>query len=358
MKTQNKFKALGLMSGTSLDGLDLACVELTFKNPHWSFEILAAETIKYSLPWQKKLSTAHLLPSAHLLALDADYGRYLGQCCTSFISKNKLKSIGLIASHGHTIFHQPNRGFTFQLGNGNALHALTGIPVVCDFRSLDVASGGQGAPLVPVGDKILFAAYDICLNLGGIANLSFERKEKRVAYDICFANMGLNYLSQKFGRPFDRNGEMAKSGKINKELLSQLNSIYSRMHSKRPSLGREGFEEKIQPLLSREHIPVSDRLRTFCESIANEIKLSIPPEKSMKLLATGGGAHNKFLIELLQEKLRNCADVVVPEKKIVDFKEAIVFALLGVLRLRGEINCLKSVTGATHDSCAGVLVGI
>jgi anhydro-N-acetylmuramic acid kinase len=273
------------------------------------------------------------------------------------MAERKLKKIDLISSHGHTIFHQPQNKFTFQLGDGNALHASTNLPVAFDFRSLDVTLGGQGAPLVPIGDQLLFHNYDACLNLGGIANVSMQVKKQRIAYDICYCNMALNLLSSKTGKEFDENGKLASLGTLNKKLLSDLTKVYSAIRSKRPSLAREGFEREILSLIENDSVSLSDRLRTVCESVANEIALAIPvSKKKLKLLATGGGAHNHFLIKLIQEKLSAKAEVVVPNKTIVDFKEALIFAFLGVLKLRGEINVLKSVTGASRDSSSGILV--
>ena len=238
------------------------------------------------------------------------------------------------------------------------MHASIGLPVAFDFRSLDVALGGQGAPLVPIGDKFLFSDYDICLNLGGIANLSMEWNGKRTAFDICFCNMVLNYLSSKAGRDFDKNGTMASKGAINQPLLNSFEKIYLTNRKKNPSLGREGFEKEFQVLLDNESIPLADRLRTACESIASEIVKSIPVStKEAKLLATGGGALNSFLIDLITSKLSSKTKVIMPSETIIHFKEALVFAFLGVLRLRGKMNVLQSVTGASHDSCSGVLIG-
>lgn len=359
MKAQSKYRVIGLMSGTSLDGLDLALVELSLKQSLWNFKILTAKTKKYSNTWCNRLSAAHELPAAQLLALDVEYGKYLGDCCNKFMKLHDIKRVDLIASHGHTIFHQPNQGITFQLGNGNALFATTKTPVVCDFRSLDITQGGEGAPLVPVGDRLLFHQYEVCLNLGGIANLSFEEKKIRRAFDVCFVNMGLNFLAQKAGKPYDKNGELAKQGKVNGQLLASLDKVYASLSSKRPSLARERFETTIQPLLDDEEIALPDRLRTFSESIANEIQSAVPQNAPLlNMLVTGGGALNKFLISRIQEKSGLNVKVIIPERQIIEFKEALVFALLGVLRMRGEVNCLKSVTGARCDSVSGVLVGV
>jgi anhydro-N-acetylmuramic acid kinase len=359
MEKKNKYQVIGLMSGTSLDGLDIAHCELICEKGKWRFNIHSAITLRYTSYWKKKLSTAHLLSSEDLLALHAEYGTYLGRCTRQFVATQKIKKIDFISSHGHTIFHQPDRKFTFQLGDGNALHAAAGLPVVFDLRSLDVTCGGQGAPLVPIGDRYLFHQYHICLNLGGISNLSMEIKNQRKAFDICFVNMGLNYLAAEAGKEYDKDGVLASKGKVNTQLLSQLNKAYQTFRKKRPSLGREGFEKTIQPLLNNKRIPLPDRLRTFSESIAEEIAATIPAPNGapLKLLATGGGALNSFVIQLLREKLKNKAEVIVPERKIIEFKEALVFALLGTLRVRNEVNALKSVTGASKDSSTGVTIG-
>ena len=358
MEIKKKYRVIGLMSGTSLDGLDLAFCKLVHKKKGWKFELLESTTIKYTEAWKKKLSTAQTLSGEQLMTLHAEYGKYLGESCARFIQSKKIKKADLIASHGHTIFHQPQSGFTFQLGDGNAIHAVTGLPVAFDFRSLDVQLGGQGAPLVPIGDRYLFHDYDLCLNVGGIANLSMEIKDERKAFDICFVNMGLNHLAVKAKKEFDKDGAIALKGKVNDTLLQKLKKIYTPLKKKRPSLAREGFEQMIQPLLDDKKISLEDRMRTFCESIAIEIEEAIPvSQKSLKILATGGGALNSFFIQLLSEKLKHKGEVIIPDRKTIEFKEALVFALLGVLRARNEINALKSVTGAKHDSSSGILVG-
>ena len=346
------------MSGTSLDGVDIAYCTFSFKK-RWSFTIEKAETIRYSAEWFKKLKEAHALPASQLFELDHAYGKFLGALCKSFMKKHKIKTVDFISSHGHTIFHQPEKGFTLQIGNGNDLHTVTGLPVIYDFRSLDVANDGQGAPLVPIGDKLLFSDYDVCLNLGGIANLSYDLKKQRVAFDVCYVNMGLNYLAGKIGKKFDENGEVASSGELNQDLLSKLNAIYQTMKQKRPALAREFFEQKVQPLLDQEKISVADRLRTFIESIGVQLaEVILKSGKNRTVLCTGGGTLNSFLMYRLVEHCGDDATLVIPEKEIIDFKEAIVFAFLGVLRTRNEINCLKSVTGATQDSSAGLMIGI
>ncbi len=357
MAKPKTYRILGLMSGTSLDGLDLALVEFT-GGKRWHFNMIASSTHAYTNSWGKKLASAHTLTGADLLALHVTYGTYLGKQCQVFLRKNRIRTIDAIASHGHTIFHQPDRGFTFQLGDGKAMHAATGLKVISDFRSLDVLLGGEGAPLVPVGDRLLFPQYEVCLNLGGIANLSMEIRGERKAFDVCFCNMALNYLMKEIGKSFDRDGTAASRGEIDNSLLKSLSKAYRAIRKQRKSIGREFFEEAMEPLLENRNLPLANRLRTVVESVAIEIANALPVSKSsLTILTTGGGALNRFLVAVLQEKLNGKAVVVLPEREIIEFKEALIFAFLGMLRLRGEVNVLKSVTRARRDSCSGVVTG-
>lgn len=357
MDSNNNFKVIGLMSGTSLDGLDIAYCHFTKNRGRWSFALKKATTIKYSSAWMKKLSTAQNLTGEQLIEFDSEYGRFLGNACNEFIRRNKLK-VDFIASHGHTIFHQPQKRFTYQIGNGNSLYAACGVPVVFDFRSLDVMRGGEGAPLVPAGDKFLFGDYDVCLNLGGIANLSRDVKGKRVAFDICFANMGLNYLMSKLGKEFDKGGSLSSEGEVDQQMLKKLDAFYLGLRKKRPSLGREMFEESIQPMLDDPTLDLKDKLRTITLSAAKEIAYSISSQKKRcNVLCTGGGAFNSFFISQLLDQCSDNITLIIPDSDVIKFKEAIVFGFLGVLRLKGQMNCLKSVTGASKDSCSGSLVG-
>lgn len=346
------------MSGTSLDGLDIAYCHFSKLKTGWKYKIKTAMTAKYPVSWIRKLSSAQNLTGEELVALDMEYGKFLGKACEEFIGQHKIK-VDFIASHGHTVFHQPAKGFTYQLGNGNALHAMCGIPVIYDFRSLDVQLGGEGAPLVPVGDKLLFGEYDVCLNLGGIANLSMDVKGQRIAYDVCFINMGLNYLTAKIGKPFDDGGQIASMGVVNTAMLKKLSRVYGSLRNKRPSLGREIFEQRIQPILDQTNILIQDKLRTFVASAAIEISSAIISEKkNAKVLCTGGGTFNSFFVSCLLEHCGDNAALIIPEEDVVKFKEALVFSFLGVLRIQRQANCLKSVTGATRDSSGGVLVGL
>ncbi len=345
---KNSYRVIGQMSGTSLDGLDLVAVEFDFSDDKWEYRIIDTQTFSYSADWEKKLRTAHLLPAAELLQLHNDYGKLLADHVNQFM-KNFYPD--LIASHGHTIFHQPENGFTFQLGNGAVITAGTGITTVADFRQPDVSLGGQGAPLVPAGDRMLFGEYDFCLNIGGFANISFEKNRKRIAFDICPANIILNHFAAKQGLPFDKDGQLGRTGNIIPELFEKLNSLDFYKKEPPKSLGREWVESEFRPIIDGFPGSDSDKLRTVYEHFA--IQLAKATNKPGKMLVTGGGAFNKFLIERLKEL--SVANIVIPDSETTNFKEALIFAFLGVLRIRNEINCLSSVTGAKQDHSTGVI---
>lgn len=344
------------MSGTSLDGLDIAFCEFEKEEAEWKYSVAQSTVIPYSAPMREKLAKAHKLGALDFMDLDAELGRYMGKAARKFVEKNKLTP-DFIASHGHTIFHQPSRGFTTQIGNGNAIYAESGLPVICDFRSVDVALGGQGAPLVPIGDRMLFGEHDICLNLGGIANVSADIEGERKAFDICFCNMPLNFLMGSIGKEYDKGGEMASSGDVDEPLLRGLHDLHKSWRKKRPSLGREMFETSIVPLLKSRRIPLQNKLATCIESTATEIIGAANQMKGGSMLCTGGGAFNSFLMSRILEHAADKVSIIIPEDSIVKFKEALVFAFLGVLRKRGEVNCLRSVTGASRDNCSGVVIG-
>ncbi len=340
--------AIGMMSGSSLDGLDLALVRFQEENGKYRFQILEAETLPYPEQWKTQLAEAFHKRPEDLVQLDKDYGKYLGEQVLAFAKKHNATP-DFVASHGHTIFHRPEEHYTLQIGDGLELAKACGFTVINDFRSEDVSKGGQGAPLVPIGDKLLFSDYEICLNIGGIANLSYDEDGKRIAYDLCIANQALNYLANMNGLDYDRDGELARSGEVDITLLKQLNRhpFYGQFPPK--SLGREFFEANQKALLQGLSVP--DMLATFVEHIALQIALPISFLPKGKILCTGGGAKNKFLIERLQARTKH--EVVVPEKQIIDYKEALVFAFLGLLRMEGKTNVLASVTGAESDSCSG-----
>lgn len=344
----NKIKVIGVMSGTSLDGLDLLAVEFN-KNNSWQFSIKTGATISYSEKWLRLLNSAQSFSALEITKLNIDYGRFIGEQVNAFARKNSF-SADLISSHGHTVFHQPENGFTLQIGSGEQIAALTQTTTVCDFRTLDVALGGQGAPLVPVGDELLFPDYDYCLNLGGFSNISFRKKNKRLAFDICPVNIVLNQLAQKQNRAFDKNGELGKSGQVFNPLLNELNELGFYKQDAPKSLGREWVEQVFLPVLDNYSIAETDKIRTVYEHIAIQIS---KVGKTGKMLITGGGAFNGFLIERIKQHSK--VQIEIPEKQLVEFKEALIFAFLGVLKISGQINTLASVTGASRDSSSGVV---
>ena len=347
----NKTNIIGLMSGSSLDGIDLVDVDF-WHDGKWHFEIVAKDNYDYNDDWKQRLSDAFYYDHNQLKDIDYQYGAFLGKVTKRFIDKYNLHP-EIVASHGHTIFHRPQEHYTLQIGDGQALANECGITVINDFRTEDVLKGGQGAPLVPIGDKLLFADYPICLNIGGIANVSYDVEGQRIAYDICIANQVLNYLSNRLSLPYDKDGHIARDGNIDNQLLTTLNShpFYTEKYPK--SLGREFFEENIKPLLEKRD-DIADMMATFVEHIAMQIAKSIDSQLISQLLITGGGAKNKYLVERIQAHTKH--QVVVPADDIIDYKEALVFAFLGLLRSRNEINVLKSVTGAKSDSSSGKII--
>jgi anhydro-N-acetylmuramic acid kinase len=348
MKT---YKVIGLMSGTSLDGLDMVYCHFTF-NKNWQYEILEYTTLEYSKKWKEKLAGAPALNGNELILLHKQFGKFVGQSVNQFIQEHRLQ-VDFIASHGHTVFHQPDKKLTLQIGDGHEIAVNSGVTTICDFRSLDIALDGQGAPLVPIGDQLLFSDYDYCLNLGGFANISFEENNTRFAYDICPANIILNHLTRKTGHDYDKNGALGLLGKTSTELLQKLNAIeyYNKPYPK--TLGREWLETEVIPILNESELSVHDKLRTLYEHMAIQISQSIS-KKGSKVLITGGGAYNKLLVNLIKQK--TSSEVVIPDQNLIDYKEALIFALLGVLKMEGNVNCMASVTGASHDSSAGVII--
>jgi len=348
-----KYKVIGIMSGTSLDGLDIAYCEFV-KDKKWEYKIMNAETIKYNKEWKEKLSDAFKQKKSELKRIENEYGKFIGNETLKFIKRKKINP-DIIASHGHTIFHQPKKKITLQIGEGEVIASVCKLPVVCDFRSGDVALGGQGAPLVPIVDKLLFPKYDFCLNLGGIVNVSFDNlKVERIAFDICPVNIVLNCLANKLGKEFDKGGRMAAKGNVHEILLGKLNAIFFYKINPPKSLGREWVEENFMPILNACKIPVQDKLRTVVEHIAIQIASAINTRlqnHNSRLLVTGGGAYNDFLMERISFYAK--CKITIPDDKTIQFKEAMAFALLGVLKIRGEINILRSVTGAKRNSSGG-----
>lgn len=340
------------MSGTSLDGLDICAAEFRKENRQWSFKILKSETVPYSTIWEDKLKNSIHLSSEELLALNSEYGFYLGEQAKTFIEKYALNKIDLIASHGHTVFHQPDKKFTLQIGDGRAIKILNKIPVVYDFRSQDVLMGGNGAPLVPIGDELLFSEFDACLNIGGFSNISFKKDGKRIAFDICPVNIVLNKFAQILNKKFDENGEIARTGTVNTEILDSLNlnEFYSQAHPK--SLGIEWVNKNILPKL--QHETVENILATFTEHAATQIAKIFTKFELKKVLFTGGGTYNSYLVERIKSKCET--EIIIPSKEIIDYKEALIFAFMGVLKINNEINVFSSATGSSHDHSSGLIV--
>jgi anhydro-N-acetylmuramic acid kinase len=339
---------IGLMSGTSLDGIDLVYVKFD-ERKYSDFEILASETVSYSDNWKSKLQKAISFSDEKLKELDLDYGKLLGENINNFIKKFTIDTIDFIASHGHTVLHQPNKGITLQVGNGQLIADVTKQKIVCDFRTQDVAFGGQGAPLVPIGDALLFSEYDYCLNLGGFSNVSFKMEGKRIAFDICPVNIVLNCYANKLGLEYDESGEIASKGKLNQQLLAQLNALPFYSQNSPKSLGLEWVKENIFPLIDAVETDISSILRTFVEHVAVQISKIIKENNSV--LVTGGGAFNSFLINRIQHNSNS--KILLPKKELIDFKEALIFAFLGLLKFDNQVNCLGSVTGAKQDHSSG-----
>ncbi len=341
------------MSGTSLDGLDIAYCEFYQENGKWKFSIPFAETYSYSTYWEEKLRNAPLQSGEKLQAISVEFGQFSASCVNRFIQEHNCKPT-MIASHGHTIYHRPDLGYTLQIGSGADIATATALPTICDFRSSDVALGGQGAPLVPIGDRLLFGDYDYCLNIGGFANISYEKNGQRIAYDVAPANILLNSLALRAGMRFDEDGRLASNGKIIPQLLERLNNLPFYRQPAPKSLGREWLEQHCLPIID-DFIdsPINDILHSVTEHIALQIAVIGKDTVGSRILISGGGALNRYLIQRIAHHSSLTLDI--PEERIINYKEALIFAFLGVLRLCGEVNCLASVTGASKDHSSGCI---
>ena len=352
---QHDFLILGVMSGTSVDGLDLALTRFVKENSIWQFSIIKAETLDYSETWVDLLKQAiHAEPQV-VNTLDDEFGDLIGALIADFLTDQQKPHF--IASHGHTVFHQPGEGITRQIGNGDRIHQKTGIPVIYDFRSLDVSLGGQGAPLVPIGDRDLFADYTACINLGGIANISYQEGGYRKAFDICPMNMALDPLAAQLGQPYDDKGQLAASGQVIPPLADQLNKI-AYYHQRPPkSLGLEDYLSDWAPLFKLPDSTIQDVMHTYVVHAAQQISQAIPKSNTGtdKVLLTGGGAFNDFFVSCLRQASNTT--IVIPSESIIAYKEAVVFAYLGLLRYLEQPNCLASVTGASQDNMGGRMSG-
>ncbi len=351
---------IGLMSGTSLDGLDIAYCSFEQKQGKWSYQILHTTCINFPDGLIQKLKIAPSLSSEKLIALDIEFGLWLGGQVKDFITSHNI-SPQYIASHGYTVFHQPEHGFTHQIGSGEEIYAACNVAVINNFRQLDVSLGGQGAPLVPIGDELLFGEYDACINLGGIANISYDMNGTRIAFDNCPANMVLNYLAEKEGKSYDHDGNMARSGKLLLPLFEKLNKLSYYNKSFPKSLGFEWVRDCIFSLEEFNNENTADLAHTFTHHIAHIIKADISKihktKGKLNVLITGGGSHNSYLIETIKNALGNNAQTDKASDELIDYKEALIFAFLGLLRIKHIPNCLKSVTGAKRDNCGGSVIG-
>jgi len=359
-----EYRAIGIMSGSSLDGLDVAFVVFNEAGGKWSYSMETAECLPYSSSWVEKLRNAIHLNAREYMLLHCDYGHYIGHQVQAFIEKNNLQHrVQLISSHGHTTFHEPDDRMTGQIGDGAAIAAVTGINVVSDLRAMDVALGGQGAPIVPIGEKLLFAEYPLLLNLGGIANISAALPDGYVAYDICPANRVLNMFAAEKGMEYDAGGQLAASGFVRDEVLATLNQLpyYALPFPK--SLDNHFGTDVVFPILKKANLSAADALRTMVEHAVIQITRNtgrlaakLPAGTEKKMLVTGGGALNTFFITRLQSSLQNMGvEVIVPDAKVVNYKEALIMALLGVLRWREANTVLHSVTGASRSSIGGAV---
>lgn len=345
-----EYTVLGLMSGSSLDGVDIACCRFYESEQQWHYQIMEAETMAYSEQWKTFLIESLKVETTEFLARDVKFGRYLGSLVNDFRERHLLKA-DLIASHGHTLFHQPESGFSFQLGSGQAIAISTGIPTVSDFRTKDILLGGQGAPLVPIGDTFLFSDYDCCLNIGGIANISYDENTSRKGFDTCPANQLLNHLSGQMGMSYDKGGSLAFQGAFNPALFDLLNQDAYYKLALPKSLSNEYVRQSFIALLDQFKAPVQDKLHTVVKHIAFQIAVSRVGSTGKRMLVTGGGAHNTFLVQAIREA--GGFELLIPERQLIDFKEALIFAFMGVLRHLGRDNCLATATGAKQNCSAG-----
>lgn len=348
---QEEYFVIGVMSGTSLDGIDIAYLQFE-KKSIWNSKIVLAETISYAKAWEKELRNAITYNTDELDDLNTRYTHYLASVINQFIDNKKIKKIDAICSHGHTILHQPDKGLTLQIGNLPEIAELIKQKVVCDFRVQDVQLGGQGAPLVPIGDELLFSKYDYCLNLGGFSNVSALIEGDRIAYDISPVNIVMNQYVSELGLAYDDRGQLARKGGVNEELLDKLNSLEFYQLQAPKSLGLEWVMKEVFPLINSFKLSVQDILRTFVEHIA--IQIGGQFKNGKKVLITGGGVYNDFLIERIQFYTE--ARLIKPTNALIEFKEALIFGFLGVLKLRNEVNVLASVTGARKDHSSGRII--
>ncbi len=355
-----KYNIVGVMSGTSMDGLDLAHVSLTEREDgKWDYSINEDITIEYGEKWRLRLSKLRHQNSMIFHKTDRFYGQFIGENIRQFLDDNNLEA-DLVASHGHTVFHQPENNITVQIGDGNSITAFTGLPVVTNFRAIDVILGGEGAPLVGIADELLFGEYDMCLNLGGFANISGNKNDQRIAYDVCPCNIILNRIAREFEQEYDKDGEIAERGEVDYDLLGDLNAVEYYSYEPPKSLGREWISTHFWANVRASEISKEDKMKTLVDHIAQQIGNSIEDicsgeASGKRIYITGGGAFNKTLISHI--RTHTLAEVIVPDDSVVNYKEALAFGLLGILRVQNKTNVIAAATGAKSDSVSGSLYG-
>ena len=343
------FNVIGVMSGTSLDGVDIVYVKF-IQNESWSFKIINSKTYKYEDSTADILNDISKKSLEEIKEIDVVYSKMLAKIINEFIDEFSINKIDFVSSHGHTAIHDPSNLITYQMGNLSTLSSEINQKVICDFRVQDVKLGGEGAPLVPVGEKYLFHEYDSFINLGGFANISSHVGESLIAYDICPVNIVLNNLSKKIGKDYDNKGSIASSGKLILNLYEKLEKLEYYKSSSPKSLGIEWVDANIFPLINKySDYPIEDLLNTLSNHIANQISNNL--KDIDKVLVTGGGTYNDYLIDIIRS--RTDSKIIIPSKNIIEFKEALIFAFLGVLRYLNINNCYSSVTGASKDHCSG-----
>ena len=348
----NKYYVVGIMSGTSLDGIDVVWSKLCF-NKKWFYKIIDGKTYEYSSRWKSELQNAHKLQARDLVFLDKKLGNYIGEKINNFLNEKKIQKsqVDLISSHGHTLFHEPENNLTKQIGNGAYICSTTNIKTISDFRTIDIAFGGQGAPLVPIGDQLLFGSYKGCLNLGGIANLTINCEGSPRAFDVAPCNQILNKIANRMGLSFDQDGKMASSGNLLKSWYASLRTPIFYQKKGPKSISNEWVEKEVLNKLPEQESP-QDLAFTFCKFVGDQIAESLSETVFNNVLLSGGGVYNKTLIRAIERALG--VKVVVPKREIINFKEALNFSFMAVLKLREEVNVLKSVTGGLNNTSSGV----
>lgn len=360
---KNTYHAIGLMSGSSLDGLDLAYCRFDLEGGTISWELLAQECVPFDPKWTMRLKKLYSQDALTFVKTHTYFGHYMGELVGDFVQKHGAKP-DFVASHGHTVFHEPEARMTFQIGDGAALAVACGLPTISNFRQHDVALGGEGAPLAPIADKYLFAGYDFYLNIGGIANLSANVNGDMIAFDVCAANTLLNFVAAQIGLDYDRDGRLASNGQVREFLLDDLNNDYHYRNPYPKSISNKWVQSRMVPVLIRTRMSPEDKARTVCEHISLQISSSVSmiiqreniDSRRFKMLATGGGALNRYLMNNIQEVFEHDGlevELVLPSPEIIKFKEAILMAFMGVLRLTNTPNVLSSVTGAAQNNIGG-----